>query len=40
MPIKLDDNEENIQRIINLAGSTFYPMAISLLMPLFMYSIV
>lgn len=40
MPIKLDDNEENIQRIINLAGSTFYPMAISLLMPLFMYAIV
>ena len=40
MPIKLDDNEENIQRIINLSGSTFYPMAISLLMPLFMYSIV
>ena len=40
MPIKLDDNEDNIQRIINMAGSTFYPMAVSLLMPLFMYSIV
>ena len=34
------DNNDNIQRIINLAGSTFYPMAVSLLMPLFMYTIV
>ena len=40
MPIKLDDNEENIQRIINIVGVTFYPMSISLLMPLFMYNIV
>ena len=34
------DNNDNIQRIINLAGSTFFPMAVSLLMPLFMYTIV
>ena len=40
MPIQLDDNEENIQRIINLVGALFYPIAISLLMPLFMYNIV
>lgn len=40
MPYKQDDAGDNIQRIINLAGSTFYPMAISLLMPLFMYTIV
>jgi hypothetical protein len=41
MPYKQDDTGgENIQRIINLAGSTFYPMAVSLLMPLFMYTIV
>lgn len=39
MPFEVD-NTENIQRIINLAGSTFYPLAISLLMPLFMYTIV
>jgi hypothetical protein len=39
MPFKQDDSE-NIQRIINLAGSTFYPMAVSLLMPLFLYTIV
>lgn len=39
MPFEID-NSENIQRIINLAGSTFYPLAISLLMPLFMYTIV
>lgn len=39
MPYHQDDSE-NIQRIINVAGSTFYPMAISLLMPLFMYTIV
>ena len=31
---------ENIQRIINISGSTFYPLAISLLMPLFMYTII
>ena len=31
---------ENVQRIINVAGSTFYPLAMSLLMPLFMYTIV
>ncbi len=40
MPYSPDDGGENIQRIINIAGSTFYPMAISLLMPLFMYTIV
>lgn len=40
MPYKADDGGENIQRIINVAGSTFYPMAVSLLMPLFMYTIV
>jgi hypothetical protein len=40
MPYKQDDGSDNIQRIINLVGSIFYPMAISLLMPLFMYSIV
>lgn len=39
MPYKQDDSD-NIQRIINLAGSTFYPMAVSLLMPLFLYTIV
>lgn len=39
MPYQQDDSD-NIQRIINLAGATFYPMAISLLMPLFMYTIV
>jgi len=39
MPFKQDDSD-NIQRIINLAGSTFYPMAVSLLMPLFLYTIV
>jgi len=41
MPFKSNDNEsEYIQRIINVTGSTFYPLAISLLMPLFMYTIV
>lgn len=40
MPISLDDNEDNIQRIINVVGVVFYPMAISLLLPLFMYNIV
>ena len=40
MPIALEDNEENIQRIINVVGSIFYPMSITLLMPLFMYNIV
>ena len=40
MPIQLDDNEDNIQRIINLVGTIFYPISISLLMPLFMYNIV
>lgn len=39
MPFELD-NAENIQRIINILGSTFYPLAISLFMPLFMYTIV
>ena len=39
MPFNPDDSD-NIQRIINVAGSTFYPMAVSLLMPLFMYTIV
>lgn len=36
----IQDDSDNVQRIINLAGSTFYPMAVSLLMPLFMYTIV
>lgn len=41
MPYDMDSSSgDNIQRIINLAGSTFYPMAVSLLMPLFMYTIV
>ena len=40
MPIRLDDNEENIQRVINLVGTIFYPMSLTLLMPLFMYNIV
>jgi len=40
MPIDADNNGDNIQRIINLAGITIYPVAISLLMPLFMYTIV
>ena len=40
MPIRLEDNEENIQRVINVVGATFYPISISLLMPLFMYNIV
>lgn len=31
---------ENVQRVINISGSTFYPLAISLLMPLFMYTII
>ena len=39
MPFSSNDGD-NIQRIINVAGSTFYPLAISLLMPLFMYTIV
>ena len=39
MPFSSNDGE-NVQRIINVAGSTFYPLAISLLMPLFMYTIV
>ena len=34
-PIRLDDNEENIQRVINLFGTIFYPMSLTLLMPLF-----
>jgi hypothetical protein len=40
MPMSENDNSENIQRIINIAGITIYPVAISLLMPLFMYTIV
>jgi len=39
MPFSSNDGE-NIQRIINVAGSTFYPLAVSLLMPMFMYTIV
>lgn len=39
MPFEID-NSENVQRLINIAGSTFYPLAISLLMPIFMYTIV
>ena len=39
MPFKLN-NADNVARLINVAGSTFYPLAISLLMPLFMYTIV
>jgi hypothetical protein len=39
MPVDVDSSD-NIQRIINICGSTFYPMAVSLLMPLFMYTIV
>jgi hypothetical protein len=39
MPAEIDTTE-NIQKIINLCGSMFYPMAISLLMPLFMYTII
>lgn len=39
MPFELN-NDDNISRLINLAGATFYPLAISLLMPLFMYTIV
>jgi hypothetical protein len=31
---------ENVQRVINISGSTFYPLAISLMMPLFMYTII
>ena len=40
MPIRLDDNENNIQRVINIVGTLFYPISVSLLMPLFMYNIV
>jgi len=40
MPLNENDNQDNIQRIINVAGVTIYPVAISLLMPLFMYTIV
>ncbi len=39
MPIE-NNESEFINRIINVTGSTFYPLAISLLMPLFMYTIV
>jgi len=39
MPIDANPSEY-IDRIINVTGSTFYPLAISLLMPLFMYTIV
>ena len=39
MPLTNND-EDFIQRIINVTGSIFYPLAISLLMPLFMYTIV
>lgn len=39
MPLTNND-DDYIQRIINVTGSTFYPLAISLLMPLFMYTIV
>jgi len=39
MPLT-NNNDDYIQRIINVTGSTFYPLAISLLMPLFMYTIV
>ena len=39
MPFEID-NSENVQRLISIAGSTFYPLAISLLMPIFMYTIV
>ena len=40
MPIRLDDNEQNIQRIINIVGTLFYPLSVSLLMPLYMYNII
>ena len=40
MPIRLDDNEENIQRLLNIVGTLFYPLSVSLLMPLFMYNII
>jgi hypothetical protein len=39
MPTEID-NGDNVQRLINLCGNIFYPMAVSLLMPLFMYTIV
>lgn len=38
-PIKIFSNGI-VQQIINIAGASFYPLAISLLMPLFMYSII
>ena len=34
------DSSEFVQRLINVTGATFYPLAISLLLPLFMYTIV
>jgi hypothetical protein len=39
MPYQSNDSA-NIQRLINVIGATFYPIAISLLMPLFMYTII
>jgi hypothetical protein len=39
MPAEIDTSD-SMQRIINLCGTIFYPIAISLLMPLFMYTIV
>lgn len=39
MPFELNSSE-NIERTISLVGSFFYPIAVSLLMPLFMYTIV
>ena len=39
MPFK-ENATEIIQKLISFTGSTFYPLAVSLLMPLFMYTIV
>ena len=39
MPIKLNEKEE-LNRLLNLIGASLYPIALSLLLPVFMYSIV
>lgn len=40
MPQSTSDSDSFINGIINLAGASLYPLSLSLLLPVFMYSIV
>lgn len=40
MPVTNEDSRGFVESIINLAGASLYPLSLSLLFPVFMYSIV